>query len=259
MATEKVWSESVMSGTDAKKRWNKRSTRFGDMEIPDKDDEYVSLILETSGDNLDKKNILDIGCGSGVWSLALARDVHSVLGIDIADKIIDEANKKAISESLNNVEYKVGDWRDLDLNLDNLKFDIVMAHMTPAINSDSDLIRMDAICDGYCYLTSSIGGESNLRRSIEEKFNIDLGRSRQAIPNAMRVLFEIGRKPLLRYEDRVNQKEETIEEVMSFYTERVSSKGVSEEDLENHLNDISVDGTIKSEMKMTKVTLYWHT
>ncbi|MGI6471529.1 MAG: class I SAM-dependent methyltransferase [Candidatus Methanomethylophilaceae archaeon] len=257
--TSETWSKGEMTGKDAKERWNKRSDKFADMKIPEKDDGYISLILETSGNNLKEKDILDIGCGSGRWSMALADEVRSVVGVDIADKMIGHANDKASSEGFNNTKYIAADWKEPGLDLGQQKFGIVMAHMTPAINSDEDLIRMDSACDGYCYFTSSIKGENDLREKIEEHFKVSFDRDRRALSNALRVLFDMGRKPLIRYDERIHDKKETVEDIMGFYRETAVSKGVSEKDLEEFLNSIAVDGIIESKMTMTKATLYWST
>ena len=69
----------------------------------------------------------------------------------------------------------------------------------------------------------------------------------------------MGRKPLIRYDERVHDKKETVEEVLGFYKETAVSRGVSEKDLEEFLNSIAVDGLIESKMRMTKATLYWST
>ena len=42
-----------------------------------------------------------------------------------------------------------------------------MAHKTPAINSDKDIIKMDSVCKGTCYYTIPFNGSNNLRNFIE--------------------------------------------------------------------------------------------
>lgn len=45
-------------------------------------------------------NILDVGCGTGRHSLEMARRGYNITGIDIADKMLDEARKIAKAEGL---------------------------------------------------------------------------------------------------------------------------------------------------------------
>jgi len=67
-------------------------------------------------------NILDVGCGTGRHSLELSRRGYSVTGIDIADKMLDEARDIAIKEKLN-VQFIQMDATKLSLDK---KFDVVI-------------------------------------------------------------------------------------------------------------------------------------
>ena len=74
-----------------------------------------------------KKKILDIGCGSGYFSLELARDGFDVTGVDISKKCIEIAEKTARGEQSNlkgNLSYMVADHNDLKFEE---KFDIIMS------------------------------------------------------------------------------------------------------------------------------------
>jgi len=53
------------------------------------------LILGTLGRNLEGRFILDIGCGTGLYSLKLARRGARVLGIDPARRLVEQARRKA--------------------------------------------------------------------------------------------------------------------------------------------------------------------
>jgi ubiquinone/menaquinone biosynthesis C-methylase UbiE len=73
------------------------------------------------------QRVLDIACGTGWATMAAAKasgDSGKVVGIDIAEKLLDVARKKAGAAGLANVEYRVGDAEALEL--DNDGFDIVL-------------------------------------------------------------------------------------------------------------------------------------
>ena len=59
-------------------------------------------------------SILDLGCGTGNFSLKLAREGADVTGIDISDAMLDVANEKSTCEDL------TIDFRNMDAH--NLKF-----------------------------------------------------------------------------------------------------------------------------------------
>lgn len=69
---------------------------------------------------------LDLGCGCGPASMALARMGHEVLGIDLSSKMIEEASRQANEAQLaRQCRFQQGDVFELDLPASS--FDIVLA------------------------------------------------------------------------------------------------------------------------------------
>ena len=71
--------------------------------------------------------ILDVCCGSGASALpaaAMAGPTGSVLGIDLAEKLLERARAKAAERGLGNTEFRRGDLLDLRLPIDH--FDAVI-------------------------------------------------------------------------------------------------------------------------------------
>src|SRR5262245_44967363 len=60
--------------------------------------------------------VLDVCCGSGASALPAARTVGPrgfVLGVDLAERLLELARRKARAEGLANVEFRAGDMLDL--------------------------------------------------------------------------------------------------------------------------------------------------
>lgn len=77
------------------------------------------------------QRVLDVACGTGFSTMPAARavgDTGRVIGIDIADKLLDVARGKTISADLSNVEYRVGDAEALDF--DDASFDAVICALS---------------------------------------------------------------------------------------------------------------------------------
>lgn len=55
-------------------------------------------------------SVLDIGCGAGTLALYLAEKGNNVVGIDISEKAIKDAQKSAVKNELKNVQFKVVDF-----------------------------------------------------------------------------------------------------------------------------------------------------
>lgn len=71
--------------------------------------------------------VLDVCCGSGASALPAAQLVGpagSVLGLDLAERLLERARAKAAARGLENTEFRVGDM--LDLRLPSESFDAVV-------------------------------------------------------------------------------------------------------------------------------------
>jgi len=61
--------------------------------------------------------VLDVGCGTGASAIPAAAAVGPtgrVVGIDLADRLLERARDKALQQSLSNVEFRQGDMENLD-------------------------------------------------------------------------------------------------------------------------------------------------
>lgn len=98
-------------------------------------DSYDSWYLTKMGDFVDKVEtdlafnlfkvkpgmlILDIGCGTGNFSIKLAKKGCKVIGIDVSDEMLDIARVKALKEGL---EIEFHNMNVYDLKFDNETFD----------------------------------------------------------------------------------------------------------------------------------------
>lgn len=77
-------------------------------------EEIDKLLNVLDKENLNPENTLDLACGIGRHSLELAERGFKISGVDISEKYIKEARKKAKQEGLGGkAEFQVGDMRNL--------------------------------------------------------------------------------------------------------------------------------------------------
>lgn len=69
-----------------------------------------------------RSKILDVGCGSGRFSIGAAQVGHNVTGIDITPAAIAAATEKAKKLHLSNVDYLVGDMTELPFGDDEFDY-----------------------------------------------------------------------------------------------------------------------------------------
>ncbi|HMP03412.1 MAG TPA: class I SAM-dependent methyltransferase [Gemmatales bacterium] len=69
--------------------------------------------------------VLDLGCGDGTTALPAARLGADVLGVDIAQNLVEAGNRRAQAEGLLNCRFQEGDASDLNA-LEDHAFDLVV-------------------------------------------------------------------------------------------------------------------------------------
>lgn len=80
-------------------------------------------------DKLDIKSgdkILDLGCGDGTTAIPEAKLGATVIGVDIAQNLVQAGNSKAKTEGLDNCTFQEGDATDLH-NIDDQNFDLTVS------------------------------------------------------------------------------------------------------------------------------------
>jgi SAM-dependent methyltransferase len=130
----------------------------------------IIAIAEAAGVVIDHATILDIGCGTGTYTLPLALRAAQVTGIDSSEKMLGYCKRERAAHNLENVRLVQLDWTEGDIESLGFAggFDIVWASMTPAIRTRDDLAKMRRCAKQSCV---SIGW-GNLRKNdlLEEVF-----------------------------------------------------------------------------------------
>jgi SAM-dependent methyltransferase len=80
-----------------------------------------------SKDKVEKKKLLDFGCGPGFYSAILAQRGANVIGIDKSEFLITKANEHKVSLGLKNVEFIHADFLDFSSHWESKSFDYIIA------------------------------------------------------------------------------------------------------------------------------------
>ena len=91
-----------------------RFNAIADEYDDDKSEEYracVSLVVEAADPAADE-TVLDVGCGTGAIGLRLAESAGRVVGRDVSEGMMRQAERKAAERGLSNVEFGEGTFRD---------------------------------------------------------------------------------------------------------------------------------------------------
>ncbi len=101
------------------------------------------------------KSILEIGCGPGAFSLALAAHQCRVTAMDLSCAMIRVLEEKIVTKGGVNIVPLAADWNNMDLTPDH---DLVVAAFFPEAFCPEGVSRMEHLAKQDCVLVVGTGG-----------------------------------------------------------------------------------------------------
>lgn len=192
-------------------KWDQRAEFWKKERINNRkgDERVVSAVTYLTQKGLLRENfdIADIGCGPGRFAAAFAKRVHSVVGLDISEKMTAHGMEHIQKEGLTNVVLRTCDFQAMDIEKEGYKgaFDLVFSSMTPAVHDMNSLTKSMEMSRGWCCHITHLNGRNFLREQImQEVFGKKAsqqwtGRWFYCLFN---ILFLMGYEPETSYENR---------------------------------------------------------
>ncbi|QKF82764.1 class I SAM-dependent methyltransferase [Halarcobacter ebronensis] len=103
------------------------------------------------GVDFSNKSVLDIGCGTGLYSSIISKDASSILGVDLSSGMLGRFKEYIDKNAIDNIRLIKEDFKKF--NTDE-QYDIVLSAMTPAISSIEDLHTMMNLSKKSCIFVS---------------------------------------------------------------------------------------------------------
>jgi SAM-dependent methyltransferase len=120
--------------------------RYYDLLYRDKDytaeTDYVIDLLKKFGQGQANSQILELGCGTGNYSIALAKRGYDILGLDISEDMIQYGSERLASNEpglAKKIELRTGDIRNFDLH-QKFKNIVSLFHVISYLSADRDLL-----------------------------------------------------------------------------------------------------------------------
>lgn len=246
--------------------WDTFAQTQSNVVIPTIDNnDFLKLIKEENMVNKDGC-CLDIGCGTGRYSIALANEFEKLVGIDISNGMLDKAKDLTKENDINNIEFVCSHFDQINLEKMGYKkkFDLVFAHMTPAINSVETFEKIINASKGYCMMSKPTRRHDAILDHIMQELNVT-GFNFSAeddIQNAFDYLWLSGYCPKLHYENKKYRAEKSLDETISMYINRMKQfKNIDtneEEKIKQIVSSYAVNSMIIEDMSMMISTIYWH-
>lgn len=259
------WKNSDFNKKVSVDLWDSMAESFNKFKVPTVgDSQFLKLVSENDMINSNSQ-VLDVGCGSGKYSIALSNLCENIIGIDLSPKMIENANNNKEIYKASNVEFYCEDWSSFDLSKHefNNKFDLVFAHMTPAINSAGTFEKLSKASKKYCVLCKPTRRNDPVYYKVKELVGISKNKEScdMDIAYAFEMLWLQGYEPKVEYEKQVWNMEKTLEEAFGLYINRVNSyKEITLEEekiIKKYLESICKDGIVGEKVNTTIATIYW--
>ncbi|MFA6710131.1 MAG: methyltransferase domain-containing protein, partial [Candidatus Methanomethylophilaceae archaeon] len=227
-------------------------------------DDFLKLLEQEH--MLDKNfDVLDIGCGVGIYSIALAEGVHTVTGLDIAPKMIAHGNRMMGESNMDNISFELMDWNTVDLAQKGMRerYDLVFAHNTPAICDVDTFEKFNDASRRFCAVCSPIRMVEPVMQQIQEMTDCKIeGTSCDSnFSYMLDILLHKGYSPKLHYEKQTWPMNQSFEDACSYYLGRImTEKQISESetaDVKEYLRSLVRDGIISDQINATVATMYW--
>lgn len=149
--------------------WDDKARTFPRYE--EGDHTYEAGVLRTIRDNgvdFAGKRVLDVGSGSGMYTLRLAREAASITAVDISPVMLGILEKDAREQGIGNIEYVCSEWMDFD---SSETYDVVFCSMTPAIQSDESREKLLGHARGWTVFMGFAGiMDSDIMRGLFEHY-----------------------------------------------------------------------------------------
>lgn len=117
------------------------------------------------------KSIIDIGCGTGVWTLHLAKEAKEILALDSANTMLEILQEDAKKLNLNNIKCENLSFETWMQNNPNVKFDLAFLSMSPALQNEKDYKAFLNLASKKVYLGWASRRKSSFLDPIFEHFN----------------------------------------------------------------------------------------
>jgi len=121
----------------------------------------ILRLLGRLGADFTGRDILDIGCGTGVYALILAGKAGRVLGLDSSAAMLRIFRAQGRARKIKNAHCREAAWGDLATAEIRGGFDIALASMTMAIKGKADLLKMEASARERCVYIGWAGVRKN--------------------------------------------------------------------------------------------------
>ena len=149
-------------------KWNKKAATYS--RYSSSSDSFEAKVLrdiDEFGIDFCGKTVLDIGCGTGIYTLHIAKDALIVDALDFANEMLDILKQDALALHVNNIHTIHSSWENFTCKD---MYDIAFSTMSPAMTLESAYEKFDKSGDIKVYLGWNGKRKSSILNPLFELF-----------------------------------------------------------------------------------------
>ncbi|MBR6801113.1 MAG: class I SAM-dependent methyltransferase [Eubacteriaceae bacterium] len=245
--------------------WDNSSGDYMQKPIPRLDENMFLMTMHDNGGIVPSFSVLDIGCGSGIYSFAIAPFVREVTGCDLSPKMIEAANERADDLEYENTEFVTLDWLAADIG--DLgwekKFDVVFAHMTPAVNDYETFEKMIKCAKRMCFVQKNVRRTDEIHDALFRELGIYQQKEDNDILNFFNYLWLKGYEPNITCHKEEWFADRKFEDAVKWYVGRAKQRTEVTDEMEEKIREFLTKydeyGIVTETMNSTIVTIHFRT
>lgn len=225
------------------------------------DDLFLRFVAEKAVLTKDMSS-LDVGCGAGAYSVAMAQKVGQADGVDLSPRMVELGNAWAREHGINNLHLWVSNWHTCDGTEFRGKYDLVFAHTTPAIADCSTLVKLCEASRRYCFLCKPARRTDLVFDELRRIAGLDtMRRSDDSVAYTFDTLWGLGYNPEVSFADTLWHSERSVEEAETWYLGRLrGSRHLDEQTVKkirDYLCETATDGLVRERIETKLVNMFW--
>jgi len=265
---DKQDSFNVHKGFSTPDFWDKASASYdrGKGEVTSRRIDRAIDLFKRNGLKLKDLEILDIGCGTGLLAIELARRGARITAVDFSLGMLDRFRENIPKQLENRIEILSMDWYKADIEALGWKkrFDLTIAFMSPAISTPGALEKMMATSKDACAMRGWAGKRHH--PIMDDLWFRIMGTPLEDKPQSFMIKFNLlvamGFLPDLSWETVALEQTVTVEEELEgrlAFFRKVSNLPDQElgQIILDYLSSISEKGTLVKQQTGTTGTLFF--
>ncbi|MCD4718732.1 MAG: class I SAM-dependent methyltransferase [Desulfobacula sp.] len=260
---------NVHRGFSTQEYWDKAAATYNrnKKEVRNRRLEKTMSFFKRSGLLFKGMKVLEIGCGTGMVAMELAKHGAQVTALDFSRGMLEKFEQDITPDIEKNITILNEDWYEIDIEAEawKKKFDLVIAFMSPGVASPESFFKMMNCSKKGCTIRGWAAKRRHTILSVlwEKIMGIPLEDKPQSILYKINLLFSLGFFPEITFDtiewDQTVRVKEEFDSQMAFF-KKVSKKSDAElkEIIQSYLESISKDDYIIRKHKGLTATAVWN-